>query len=204
MRPPRPAREVDRDEGPIVVRERGRAVGEPAREIGPHPVEHGHEVVAQHRDAEIAHRAHARAVPVDQPVARGPAQLDILMHGDALHDGEAQAGVLDLGLEGREPIAAPGLTDRHVVEGTDHAPHPGDLADVAEWDGVRRTEPAKGRDHEPSSSTTSPTLARLTSPGAVSLSAPAITANSSASAAAPPSRPPAISAAATLPAPPPR
>ena len=44
-------------------------------EIGARPVEDRHEVVAQHRHAELAHVLHALAVLIDELVARGRPSL---------------------------------------------------------------------------------------------------------------------------------
>src|SRR5207247_7953167 len=135
-------------------------------------------------------------------IAAAPAELDVLVHGDALDHGEPEPSVVDLRLERAEPLAAPGVADRQIVQGAHDRRHPGDLADVSERDRVRRAEPAKARDHARNSSSTSSTLARLKSPGTVSLRALAATANSSAAAGRSPASNRAMRAAAKL-APPP-
>src|SRR3989442_2444694 len=201
---PGAARQVDGSERSVVVRERGGPVWQAHGEVGARPVEDRHEVVTQHRDAELAHARDTGAIAIDEPIAPGAPQLDILVHRDALDDGKAESGVLDLSLEGAEVRPAAGVAHRHVVQRADHARDTGDLSDVRERDRVGGTEPAKTRDHVWSSASTSRTLARLKSPGTVSFNALAATANSSASAGGSPPTSLAMRAAAKLSPPPTR
>jgi len=108
-------RQIDVRDGGVVVGERRGAVGQPQREVGARPVEYRHEVVTQHRDAELPHAAHAAAEILDQPIAAAPAEFDVLVHGNAFDYGEAEPRVFDLPLEGPEPLAAPGIAHRQVV-----------------------------------------------------------------------------------------
>src|SRR5207247_11401617 len=130
--------------------------------------------------------------------ARAAPERAVGVQADAPDHGELQSGRFDLLLESRQPRPRPGLAHGHVVQRAYGAGDAGDLSDGGERDRVRRAEPAKAGDHVRSSSSTSPTLARQKSPGTVSLSALAATANSSACAGRsyPSSR--AMSAAATL------
>src|SRR5439155_11055 len=84
------ARQIDGGEGPVVVRERRGPVGQPHGEVGACPVEDRHKVVAQHGYAELAHTRDAGAVVVDEPIAPGASQLDVLVHRDALDDGQTK------------------------------------------------------------------------------------------------------------------
>src|SRR5882762_10656808 len=195
---------IDGGERPIVVRKRRGPVGQPHGEVGACPVEDRHEVVAQHGNAELAHTRDAGAVIVDAPIAPGAPQLDVLVHRDALDHGKAKPGILDLSLERAEARAAPGVAHRHVVQRGHDARDSGDLSNMGERDRISGAEPAKARDHVRSSSSTSRTLARLKSPGTVSFSALAATANSRAPAGASPPSNRAMSAAAKLSPPPTR
>src|SRR5205814_1156989 len=79
----------------VVVGERQRSVGEAHREIGAHPVEHRHEVVTQHAHAGRANAANALGVVVDQSIAHWAAELDVLVHGNALDYRERKASLVD-------------------------------------------------------------------------------------------------------------
>jgi hypothetical protein len=141
------AREVDARQGGVVVREREGAVVELEREVGARPVEYGHEVVAQHRHAQLAHVPHALAVVVDQAIARGAAELDVLVHRDALDDRQPQPRGVDRARQPLQLLARPGRAHRHVVERAHHAAHARDLPHVRERDRVVGPEPAEGHLH---------------------------------------------------------
>ncbi len=121
------ARQVQGRERPVVVRECRRAIGEKVREVGAHPVEHRHEVVAQHRNAERAHGAHALAIGGDESVAAGAAELDVFVYRNALDHGEREAHRIDLRFEALQSLATPDGAHRHVVQ---RAHDPGDARDV--------------------------------------------------------------------------
>src|SRR5881394_590295 len=180
----RPKPRVHAREGAVVVRERGRAVCLRHREVGPHPVEHGHEVVTQDADPHVAHRLHTLAVVRDQPVTRGAAELDVLVNGDALDDRELETRRVDLAAQPLEPFARPRGTDGNIVQGADHALDAGDLPDMRERDRIAGPEPTKRHVHWCTSRCTSSAVARPKSPGTASFRAPAATANSNAAAGA--------------------
>src|SRR6266446_9120249 len=142
----RSAREIDLRERVVIERERGRAVVEPAREVCAHPIEYRHEVVAEHRHARAPHVADALAVVVDEAVARGAADLDVLVDGNALDDRQRHAVLLDIFAQRRDAIQRPRLSHRNVEERTNDAAHSWYLSDVRERNRVARSEPAK-RDH---------------------------------------------------------
>ena len=92
---------------------------------------------------------------VDEPIAPGSSQLDVLMHRDALDHGKTEPGVFDLCHQRAEARPAPGVADRHIVQRAHDALDAGDLSNVGERDRVGRAEPAEARDHVWSSSSTS-------------------------------------------------
>ena len=116
-------------------------------QIGARPVEDGHEVVAQHRNAQLAHGADALAVLVEQAIARGTPELDVLVHRDALDDGELHSVAIDHLAEAFELGLRPRVADRHVVQRGDDAGDAGDLSDVRQRDRVVGPEPAEGHVH---------------------------------------------------------
>src|SRR5204863_7391622 len=70
-------REVEAGERGVVVGERERSVRQPHRQIGTHPVEDGHEVVAQYAHAGRADAANALGVIVDESITRWTSELDV-------------------------------------------------------------------------------------------------------------------------------
>src|SRR5216110_2191533 len=180
----RPKPRVHAREGRVVVSERRRAVRQRQREVGAHPVEHRHEVVAQDGNPELAHRPHALAVVRDEPVSGRSAQLDVLVYRNAFDDGEREPGRIDIPAQPLEPLAWPGRANRNVVQGADHALDAGDLPDMRERYRVGGTEPTKRHVHWCTRRWTSSAVARPKSPATESFRAPAATPNSNASAGA--------------------
>ena len=107
------------------------------------PVEDRHEVVAHALDAVLCHTPDVLLIGRDVSVTRGPAQLDILVHGDALHHVEHQARLRALVLQALEALLGPDLARAHVIHGADDAAHARDLADLPELDRVVRAIPAE-------------------------------------------------------------
>src|SRR6266516_3479844 len=200
----RAAREIDAGERAVVVGECGRAVRQRHREVRAHPVEPGHEVVAQDGTPELTHRPHTLAIVRDEPVTRGTAELDVLVHGDALDHCEREPGRIDIPAQPLELLARPGRADGNVVQRADHAPDTGDLPDMRQRDGIAGTEPAERHVHWCTSRWTSSAVARPKSPGTASFRAPAATAKSSAAAGVCAPRSAAIRPAAKLSPPPTR
>ena len=124
-----------RESGGVVVRQRGRAVGLPHGEVGARPVEDRHEVVAQHRHAELAHVPHALAVVLDEAVARRTTELDVLVNGNALDDGGEAPG-LSISSASRGVVSRPGVADGDVVQRSDDSRDAWNLPNVLERDRI--------------------------------------------------------------------
>ena len=105
-------------------------------EVGAEPVEDRHEVVADDLDAGAAEAAEGLGVIGDVAVARGHAELDVVMDVDALDDLELQAGGLDGGLEVGDLLDRPHFADGHVEERADDTGRAGDLPHLPEVDAV--------------------------------------------------------------------
>ena len=84
------------------------------RQLCTHPVEHRHEVVAKYTHPSAPHVANALAIVFDESVARRPAKLDVLVHGNTFDHLEGHPMVFDLGAQARESIERPRLPDRNV------------------------------------------------------------------------------------------
>src|SRR3954470_951905 len=151
MRPTRQlataAGEIDSRERRVVVGEGERAVRQAHREIGARPVEDGHEVVAEYAHARVADCANARRVVVDEPIARRPPELDVLVNGNALDDRERESRVVHARREPLNVVARPRFADGHVVECADDSAHAWNLADVRERNGIVGAEPTEGEEH---------------------------------------------------------
>ncbi|CAM2145260.1 hypothetical protein PT2222_170048 [Paraburkholderia tropica] len=117
-------------------RETGRTVFERLRQFGAGPVEHRHEVVADHLHAGRSQMADGLLIVGDQAVAAGFAELDVLVHGHRLDHLETQARGFDRRLERGDLVRRPDLADRLVVNGRHDLRHARNLADVLERDRI--------------------------------------------------------------------
>ena len=131
----------------LIVYQGGGAIGQRLVQLGPGPVEHRHEVVADAFNARFSQPADVLLIIGDQTVAGGAAQLDVLVDGHAFHHVENQSVGFHLRFQGGDAFPAPDLADRHVVDGGDDAAHIGDLTDVTQGDGVVLAIPAKRQFH---------------------------------------------------------
>ena len=110
--------------------EAGGAVRKDSGQLGPCPVEDGHEVVAYKVDILFSEVLQGLDVVRDQLVAGGLSELDVLMYVDALDTGEVEACCLDFVLHRADPLAAPHFAGHRVVQGRDNAGHAGNLPDL--------------------------------------------------------------------------
>ena len=91
--------------------------------VGAEPIEHGHEVVADAPDAEFAQVADGLRIVGDEPIARGLAELDVLMHGDGLDDFHLEPRLFAQLFEAGDLVARPDFAHGDVVNSRDDARH---------------------------------------------------------------------------------
>ena len=155
---PGPLEDVDVEGGEVgeVEAHAGAAVRDAPGEVGARPVEHRHEVVAQHRDPGVREVAQALAVGGEMLPPGALLLLDVLGDRQALDHLPGDAGgraVLarrDLALAPRDLAGGPDGAGRDVVEGRDDAFDPG-LEHVVDRDEILRPEPPPRLSHVPSS-----------------------------------------------------
>ena len=105
-------------------------------EIGPGPVEDGHEVVADDLDSELAQIQDTLPVVLDEGVSGGKADLDIVMDVDGFHHLGVKAIGMDLIHDFPDFVFFPDFAGHLVVQGPDDACHAGDLFNVGQGNGV--------------------------------------------------------------------
>ena len=132
------------------VEAQGRAAaGQRMRELRSRPVEHGHEVVADRRDAAAGEVAQGEPVIVEERPEIAFAELDGFVNRQALGDAPAQAERRvgrDQRLSRLDLLDGPDDAVRDVVQSGDD-PRRSGLPDVSELDDIVRTEPAPGLFH---------------------------------------------------------
>ena len=115
--------------------------------VGAEPIEDGHEVVADTFHAEFAEISDGFRIVFDEPIARGLAELDVLMHGDGLDDFHLEPGLFAELFEAGDLVARPDFAHGDVVNSRDDARQIGDLLDVGKRDAVALPVPAEGHFH---------------------------------------------------------
>ena len=134
--------------GLIVIQAVGAVLRDDARQIGAQPVQHRHEVVDDDLHAVLRQIADGLAVILDVLVARGQAELDILMHVDALDDLALEPRGMHLVDIRLDLVFLPNLARGLVVKHAHQAGAAGDLLDLLERDFVALTAiPAKRHFH---------------------------------------------------------
>ena len=83
-------------------------------EVGLHPVEHRHKVVANHLDAVLGEIPNRLLVVLDIAVTRRQADLDVIVNVDRLNHLERQAGPLNLTYQLADALLGPNLAHRDV------------------------------------------------------------------------------------------
>ena len=135
------------DDG-LVVCKNGGAVVTRLCKVGSCPVEDGHEVVADHLDAFFTEVFQRLDVVFDVFVAGGKTDLDIVMNVDGFNAGDFEVLRFDRCLQRGDFLTRPELTGLLVVKGRDYADNAGNLADLAQLDGVIAfTEPSECHFH---------------------------------------------------------
>ena len=133
----------------VIVGQRPRPARQRNGKVGPRPVQHQHEIVADGVDAagaEIAQRLSEIAVERLQVAA---AIFDVVMYRHALDDAPAQAEravALDLGLALPDRLDGPDLAIGNVVQGGHDAGGTG-LPRMLQRRGIARAEPSPGLFH---------------------------------------------------------
>ena len=130
-----------------VKSERRRAIGQHLGHLGTRPVEHRHEVVTHDFDASRGTVADALLEVGNQAVACRFAELDVLMHRNALHHLKRQTGALDPLAEYLQLLDRPHLTDRNVVNRRHHPVHARNLPDVFQADRIGVAIPTERHFH---------------------------------------------------------
>ena len=139
---------VNRVHGFLAVRHDGRAVRTNAGKLRPRPVEHGHEIVADHVDIVLPEVLERLYVSVDILVAPLARRLYRVAHVDALDSVKREPGFLDLVLERLYLSRAPDLAGHFAVQRRYHALDVSRLADLPQCYGiVFRTEPSHRHFH---------------------------------------------------------
>ena len=136
----------------LFVREADGAVFLHIVKVGAEPIEDGHEVVADALNAEFAEVSDGLRIVGDEPIARGLAEFDILMHGDRLDDFHLEVCLFAQRFEAGDLVARPDFAHGDVVNGRDDARQIGDLPDVGKRDAVALPVPAEGHFHKLSAS----------------------------------------------------
>ena len=140
---PREDLDVEIREAEIVEIEGEGPVRHRALQVGAHPVDDGHEVVADGVDPAAAERFEAQSVVFEEGVPLRAAVFDLFADRQALHHRPAQAGGLDARLQRADFRLGPDLPGGEVVQGRHDSLHP-DLPQHLQGDGVGRAEPAPG------------------------------------------------------------
>ena len=131
-----------------VVKQRGRAISHRMEKVGAHPVKHRHEVVADDLHSVLAQIAQTFLIVLNVLLALGRAELDRLVHVDALDDINIEAVLRRLRLDRSDARLRPNLARRQIVQRPNDAAHARNLADLFEGDGVIAfTIPAKSGFH---------------------------------------------------------
>ena len=112
--------------------ERLGAVGQGVVEAALHPVEHGHEVVADDLHAKLCEVADGLLVVLDVAVAAGQADLDVVVDVDRLDDLHREAVRVRLVHERLDAVCGPDLPHRNVHDAAHDALDARDLADLVE------------------------------------------------------------------------
>ena len=131
----------------LIVCERGRPVRIAVMQFRAHPVEDGHEVVADDLHTGCAEIADGLLVIFDQRVSFRRAEFDLFVHRHAFDHFHGEPRAVDLLPLCENVFRLPHLADRHMVEGGDDTAHLGDLSDVFECYGVVVHVPAKCHFH---------------------------------------------------------
>src|SRR5947207_7837238 len=137
------AGEIDSRQRIVIVRERGRAVDQRPGEIGAHPIEHRHEVVAKHPHTCTPKVTNALAIILNQSIARRPPSFDVLVHRHALDYFQRHYAFLYVCAQARNPIEGPGFTYRNAEDSADDSADRRNLPDIGEGNGVAQAKPAK-------------------------------------------------------------
>ena len=119
-----------------VVKQRGRTIGHRVKKVGAHPVKHRHEVVANDLHPVFAQIAQTFLIVLNVLLALRRAELDRLVHVDALDDINIEAVLRRLRLDRSDARLRPHLARRKIVQRPDDAGHARNLADLFEGDGV--------------------------------------------------------------------
>ena len=120
----------------LLIEQGGGAVADLVEQVGTGPVEDGHEVVADDLDAELGQVADALLVVLDQSVAGGLADLDVIMDVDGLDDVAVEAVSVQLVHDLLDFFLGPNFTGHLVMQSPNDAGNAGDLLDVGQLDGI--------------------------------------------------------------------
>ena len=124
-------------------------------QVGPRPVDHRHEVIADDLEPLRGKVAHGLDPAGDMSRRTAVAKLDGGMHRDAFHHRPAQPGILDEFLAGGDIVRPPDLARRHGMQRRDDAIRAG-LPDVGTCHRIIRSEPSPGFKHPTSPLSTLP------------------------------------------------
>ncbi len=135
------------DFGRLVIQRRG-AVPHRVEQVRPSPVEHRHEVVADHLHPKGRQVADGLLVVLDILVPAGQADLDVVVDIDGLHHVHVEAVLVQLLLHRRDLLGLPDFPRHFVVKRPDNALHARNLLDVGQLDlVVALAVPAPGHLH---------------------------------------------------------
>ena len=116
------------------------------------PVEYGHEIVADTFHPCLAEIEYGFGIVSDQRVARGSAELDVLVNGYALYHLHRESLFFAKTFEMQDFGQSPYFADGYVVNRRDDPVHIRDLPYVPERDAVLFPVPAESHFHNASTS----------------------------------------------------